>query len=124
MQIRPLLLSDLEQINEIWERCHKGHFGIPERKHLVTDIVAEGDGKVKAYGITRHFTEALLYLDKDMSQFQQAKAFKLLMEYCIDECKMYGTDQLNVAIENKSFAEILRKRYKFKDRDPVLFLEF
>jgi L-amino acid N-acyltransferase YncA len=123
MILRPLRLNDLGPIDEIWQRCHKGTYGIPARKFVVTDAVVE-NGKVTGYGIVRMFGEALLYLDKDISKFQQAKTFKLLMDQAIIDCRQAGLDQLNVGIADPAFANILRQKYGFKTRNQMLYLEY
>ena len=121
MIIRDLGLSDLAPIDEMWQRCHKGVNGIAERKFVVTDAVVE-NGKLTGYGVVRFFAEASLYIDKDISRFQQAKTFKLLMEKAIKDCKSASLDALNVVVVDPSFEDLLRKRYDFKERGKLLTL--
>jgi hypothetical protein len=125
MQIRPLNLSDLKPIDDFWQKYHKNVYGIPERKFVVTDdVVADDNDHPIAYGIVRMFAEALLYIDKDVSKFAQAKAFKLLMEKAIVDCKNADLDELNVGIADPSFAGILKAKYQMKKRNQeMLFLE-
>lgn len=122
MELRRLKHSDYDKISEIWERCHKGKYGIPARKFLVTEAVTE-NGKITGYGLVRFFAEAMLYLDKDVSSIEQAKSFKALMEQAIIDCKVHQLDQLNVCIEDDSFGLILRKHFGFQDRDKVMILD-
>jgi len=119
--IRCLVESDIPKINEIWERCHKGKYGIPNRNFLVTEAVTELSDKITGYGMVRFFAEAMLYLDKDLSPYEQAKSFKLLIERAILDCA--GLDQLNVAVKDKEFEELLKNRYGFVDRGKVIFKE-
>lgn len=122
MELRRLRPTDPEKIDELWRRCHS-NFGIPPRRFLVTDAVTyDGEGRISGYGLVRYFGEALLYLDKDRSAFEQAKSFKLLMEQAISDCKIHGLDQLNVFTDDDSFEGILKK-YGFVGRDKGLFLE-
>ena len=124
MIIRRLELKDLESINEIWERCHKGKRGIPKRKFTITDAVAEnGSGRLAGYGTVRFFAEALLFLDTDISGFQQAKAFKLLMDKAIEDCRRFDVEQLNVGVDDAGFEAILMNRYRFVPRNKMLILE-
>jgi len=124
MIIRSLDLADLEGLNEIWERCHKGKRGIPARKYTITDAIAEnGGGKLAGYGTVRFFAEALLFLDKDLSGYQQAKAFKLLMDRAIEDCKRADVEQLNVGVDDAGFEAILKNRFGFIDRPKMLILE-
>lgn len=122
MIIRNLIPSDIQKIDEIWNRCHKGIRGIPARKFLVTDAVVE-NGKVIAYGMLRNFAEALVYIDKDVSRYQQAKSFKLLMEWAIDKAHDYSLDNINVGVNDEHFEGILREKYKFEDRGKTLILD-
>jgi len=124
MKLRTLIPSDVEKIDALWQRHHKGIYGIPSRKFVITDAVTTIDDKVTSYGIVRLFAEALMYPDKDLSRFQQARSFKLLMEKAISDCKAAGLDQLNVGIKNPEFADILREKYEFRNRDEMLFKEF
>lgn len=124
MILRALEQKDLKQIDEFWKKCLRGKYGIPKRKFVVTDAVTETDSKVVSYGIVRMFAEALLYIDKDMSKFQQAKSFKLLMDQAIIDCQNAGLDQLNVGVADPDFADILRENFGFKNREQMLFMEF
>ena len=124
MQIRPLNLSDLKPIDDFWQKYHKNVYGIPERKFVVTDdvIVDKSDSPI-AYGIVRMFAEPLLYINRDVSKFQQAKAFKLLMEKAIVDCRNAGLDQINIGVKDPSFAAVLKSRYQMKERESMLYLE-
>lgn len=121
MNLRRLRPQDYDKINTLWEKCHKNKFGIPPRRFLVTEAITENDS-LTGYGIVRFFAEALLYLDKEKSPFEQAKSFKLLLEQAIIDCKNNGLDQLNVFTDDEHFKRILQ-RYDFKERDKGLFLE-
>lgn len=124
MILRRLQPQDPQQINEFWERCHKGKYGIPKRAFVITDAVTTSKDKVVGYGIVRMFAEALLYIDKDISKFQQAKSFKLLMEQALLDCKNAGLDQLNVGVADESFKNLLIEGFDFKSRESMLFKEF
>lgn len=115
--------QELQSINEIWESCHKGIQGIPAPKYVVAHAVTENNGEIKSYGIVRCFGEALLYLDKRLSKFQQAKSFKLLMEQAIIECQAIGLDQLSAGVDNYDFEQILIHKYGFKPRQQMLTKE-
>jgi len=122
MIVRDAFPKDAQSINEIWQRCHKGIRGIPARKFVVTDAIVE-NGKVVAYGLLRNFAEALIYIDKDVSKFQQAKSFKLLMEWAIDKSRDYQLDNINVGVNDQHFEGILREKYQFEDRGKTLILD-
>lgn len=124
MQIRSLKLNDLKPIDDFWKKHHKNLYGIPERKFVVTDdVVVDDENLPIAYGIVRMFSEALLYINKDISKFQQAKTFKLLMDKAIKDCKIAGLDQLNIGVADPSFAAVLKDKYQMKEREQMLFLE-
>lgn len=122
MNLRRIKFEDLDKINEMWERCHKGKLGIPPRRFVVTEAVTE-NGKVIGYGILRFFAEALLYLDTDVPPYERAKSFLMLMEQAIIDARLSGLDQINVGTDDEHFADLLRKKFKFLDRDKVLVLE-
>jgi len=122
MIIRDLYVSDLPKINSFWEKHHKGIRGIPERKYLVTEAVVENDDQIVAYGHLRFFAEALLFLNKDASKFQQAKALKFLMDKAIADSRRAGLDAINVGTDDVQFEMLLRSHYKLTDRGTVLSL--
>lgn len=124
MILRPLDQNDVEKIDAIWQRHHKGIYGIPQRKFIITESVTSIDAKITGYGVVRLFAEALMYLDNDLSNYQRARSFKMLMDKAIKDCKASGLDQLNVGIKNPDFADILREKYEFRNRDEMLFREF
>jgi hypothetical protein len=124
MKIRSLQNSDLLPIDNFWKKHHQGKYGIPLRKFVLTDdVVADDKDRPIAYGIVRMFAEALLYIDKDVSKFQQAKAFKLLMEKAIADCKNADLDQLNVGVADLSFEAVLKDKYQMRERENMLLLE-
>ena len=123
MILRRLKYDDFEKIDEIWQRCHKGVYGIPARKFVITEAVTENSGKVTGYGLVRYFAEAMLYLDTDLSEYEKAKSFLLLMEQAIVDCKTHDVDQINVGCEDENFAKILERKFGFKRRDQTLNLD-
>jgi hypothetical protein len=124
MILRRLHQQDLLQINSFWEKHHKNNYGIPKRTFVVTDAVTTSKNRVVGYGIVRMFAEALLYLDRDISKFQQAKSFKLLMEQALIDSKQIGLDQLNVGVADDRFRDLLISGFGFKPRETMLFKEF
>jgi len=122
MIIRDLLVSDLPKIDSFWQKYHKGIRGIPERKYLVTEAVVENDDQIVGYGHLRFFAEALLFLNRDASKFQQTKALKLLMEKAIADSRLAGLDAINVGTDDVQFEMLLRSHYKLTDRGTVLSL--
>lgn len=122
MNIRDLESPDLLPINDLWEKHHKGIRGIPNRNLIVTDAIVENAGII-GYGMVKLFGEALLYLNRDYSKFQQTKALKLLMQRAINQSKLLGLDQLHVGTDDKDFCELLESHYGFSDRGKVISLE-
>jgi len=122
MIIRDLYVSDLPKIDSFWQKYHKGIRGIPERKYLVSEAVVENDDQIVGYGNLRFFAEALMYLNKDASKYQQSKAFKLMMDKAIADAKSSGLDAINVGTDDVSFEMLLRSHYKLTDRGTVLSL--
>lgn len=121
MIIRELRLSDLVQIDQFWQRDHKGIRGIPSRENIITDAVVE-NGRILGYGQVKVFGEALLFLNQNASQFEKAKTFKLLMDKAIDDSQKLNLETMHVGIDNDHFESILREKYKFDDRGKVLYL--
>lgn len=123
MDLRRLKESDIDPINTIWEKYHKGTYGIPARRFLITEAVTENGNGISAYGLVRFFAEAMLYLDKSASAYEQAKSFKMLMEQAIIDAKINGLDQLNVDVSDPVFEMILKERFGFVERSKTLVLD-
>lgn len=122
MLIRDLESSDIIPINSFWEKYHRGIRGIPNRNFIATDAVVE-NGRPFAYGMVKLYAEALLYLDKGYSKYQQSKALKYLMDKAIRDTKNLGLDQLHVGTDDENFEHLLRSHYGFTDRGKVISLE-
>ena len=123
MIIRELRLSDLNEIDAFWQKHHRGIRGIPERKFLVSEAVVEHNDKIIGYGHLRYFAEALMYLDKDFSKYQQAKAFRLMMKQAIRDAKKAGLDNINIGVDDLHFEGVLKGKYQLTDRGTVLSME-
>ena len=122
MILRDLKLSDLNQIDAFWQKHHKGIRGIPERKFLVSEAVAESGGRIIGYGNLRYFAEALMFLDKDASTYQQAKAFRLMMNKAIMDAKKIGLDNINIGVDDLHFRMVLQSKFHLTNRGTVLSL--
>jgi hypothetical protein len=122
MIIRDLYVSDLPKIDTFWQKHHKGIRGIPERKYLVSEAVVENDDQIVGYGHLRFFAEALMYLNKDASKYQQSKAFKLMMDKAIGDSRKAGLDVIHIGTDDVNFEMTLRSHYKLTDRGTVLAL--
>ncbi len=122
MDLRRLRFDDYDKISEIWDRCHKGKLGIPPRRFVVTEAVTE-NGKVTGYGVLRFFAEALLFLDTELPEYEKAKSFLLLLEQAIIDAKLAGLDGINVGTDDEEFAELLKRKFNFKERDRILYLD-
>ena len=71
----------------------------------------------------RYFAEALMYLDKDFSKYQQAKAFRLMMKQAIRDAKKAGLDNINIGVDDLHFEGVLKGKYQLTDRGTVLSME-
>jgi len=73
----------------------------------------EDDDEVVAYGMVKLFAEAIMVLDLDRPLRNKADAFKLLIEAAIAKSRDLHMEQLVGFVENRDFANILRKHYGF-----------
>lgn len=113
-KLRRFQLSDVEAINDIWERHHKNDFSVPNRNNAVIDAVVEEDGKVVGYGQVKIFAEAMFIIDKDASKRSKIEALILLMTEAIRGSDIAGIEDIYCFIKDPSFASLISKHFSFE----------
>lgn len=114
VKLRSFQPSDVEAINEIWERYHRNEFSVPNRDNAIIDAVVEDDGKVIGYGQVKLFAEAMFILDLNASQRSKVEALILLMTEAIRGCSISGIEDLYCFIRDPQFASLISKHFSFE----------
>lgn len=122
-QVHP---SDLFQINEIWSKHHSESFGIFNENKTVGSAVwtdPDNESKLQAYGQVKLLGEASIVLDMALSTRQRVLAIQNLLMHAIEGSRRSGLEQLHVFIENRDYAALLEKHFRFQRiRDVPLVL--
>lgn len=105
--------QDLDRVSEIYDKHHAGHFGL-KPENIITKGVVEKDGRVVAFGMVQALSEAIMVLDLDESTRTKIESLSLLMENAIFDSASQGFDAVHVFVQDKSFAEILKRHHKFQ----------
>ena len=115
VKLRVFQSSDIEIINEIWERYHRDSFSVPNRNNSIVDaIVEDEEGVVIAYGQVKLFAEAMFILDKDASKRVKVEALILLMQEALRGCNVTGIEDLYCFIKDPQFASLISKHFSFE----------
>lgn len=114
LRLRPLLQSDVLEIDRIWREHHSLQFSVPDLKHRIIDAVAESNGKVVAYGQVEHYAVATFIPDLNVSPRLRVEALQLLMTEAIRGTNQAGIQKLYAFIKNPVFADLICKHYGFE----------
>ena len=124
MRFRPLQDKDIGKINEIYEKYHMGHFGIPPIHNTLCGVVVDDLDVVLGFGMVRLIPEVIMVLDLGRDKKDKCAALKELMQEAVFEISRSDYDSLHAFVQDKSFAEILKKHYGFKTvKGEALILE-
>ena len=114
MDTRLLKYSDLEAINEIWDKFYKDEFGLPPLDKAVYAVAVEDKGKLVGFGQTRLTTESLMVIDQSLSIRDKVEILKLIMEAQTIGLTKAGLDETHAFAQNPSFARILRRHFGYE----------
>lgn len=112
MKIRELRREDSDRLKEIIE-SNGPDFRVPSFKYPIVEGVVTQNEEVIGYGLTRYFSEALIVLDQNLSNYDKAKAILTLFKPCIAAAKREELDELNVFVSDPEYAELLIKHFGF-----------
>lgn len=121
VRLRDFELDDIMPIDAIFKR--QPGLGVPGFKNMIANsTVVDDDGDVIGYGILKTFSEGVLILDRSRPKKEKAQAVKLTVEKAIEEAKKAGIEHLYFLTSNSSFADVLRKRWSFKNVDEEVLM--
>lgn len=113
MRLRRTRGSDAARVNEIYQKHHADHFGV-DNKNVITKGIVERDDRVVAFGMVRTIAEAIMVLDLDEPTKTKVRSLTYLLEGALFDAAASGFDSLHVFVQDKSFAEILKRHHGFQ----------
>jgi hypothetical protein len=124
MIIRPLAITDIDRVNEIFAKHHAGAFAIPPLERLLSHTVVTNDNdKVIAFGAIYPLIEAVMILDLDCSMRDKAEVLKQLIWEAIRGVSGKA-DGIHAFIQDPEYAKLLKKHFGFKTcKGEALYLE-
>lgn len=123
IHIRKYTPFDAAAIDEIYERCHKGTFGRPDLKHVVSGAVVEIDNKIVGYGAIEIIAEGMMILDTDRSNRERVAILNELIASAMFIANHKDFKRFYIFPSDSSFMNILIKHYNFEKCSPILVCE-
>lgn len=117
VKLRSFQNSDIEAINEIWERHYSKDSSLPNRNNAIVDAIVEDDGHIIAYGQVKLFAEAMFFLDKNAPKRVRVEALILLMTEALRGCNVTGIEDIYCFIKDPQFASLISKHFGFEVAD-------
>lgn len=76
-----------------------------------------------AYGIVKHFGEAIILVNPDAPKISRAKALRELMKIAIFGTKKLGLTQLHCFVSDESVAKLLEKKFGFVRSTDIVMVK-
>jgi hypothetical protein len=108
---RPAVRNDIPQILEIYKQ--NPTYDLDVFHNVIKDSVVTFNEEVVAYGVLKHFAEAVMVIDHTRSKNVQVTSFKQLMDQAVKVCQDMKIQDLHVFTENLSFSDILINKFDF-----------
>lgn len=114
IHLRPVREADLEIVNQIWLKHHKGDYGVPSMANVIDSRVIEGHRNVVGFGMVKLFAEGVIVLDKDVPLTTRAKSIIIGIDHALDMVKAAGLEQFHVFTNDPHYIEVLKKHWGFR----------
>lgn len=113
-KLRAFQNSDIEPINDIWEKHYSKESSLPNRNNSIVDAVVEDNGRIIGYGQVRLFAEGMCFVDKDLPKRARVEALLLLMTEAFRGCNITGIEDMYCFIRDPQFASLMSKHFSFE----------
>lgn len=121
MIVRTPLIVDVPEIFKLYQKFYADKELPIGMDNAITSGIVESKEGLLAFGMVKHFAEALVYLDKDASTLLRANALDLLLKKAIEDCQALGLEYLHVSVDDPKLTGLLEKHYGFyKDKDFLI----
>ena len=117
MRIKVPTNSDLSEVREVIYPSYEGDFDLPNDRYIVNRLVVnfEDSNDVIAYACLSKALEATLLFHPELSRRFRIEILDKIIEYYRVECRKLGYDWCYIFAKDRSFVDILKKHYGFKD---------
>lgn len=102
-----------EDVGGILKLCRNREYDADPLRDILSDRVILDGERIKGYGAVKIFAEAFMVLDMSSGTREKVKALKELLNAAVFETKQSGISELHIFTTDDSFANILRKHFKF-----------
>jgi hypothetical protein len=93
-------------------------------KNAIADLIAEDvEGNPIAYGVLKHFAEAVLAIDHTRAKRLKVNALVGLYKACEKKCKELEIPDLHVFTEDEKYAQLLIDKFGFKKIKGVALIK-
>jgi len=113
LHFRTLLVSDLKQIDDIYNKYYASDFTLPNLVHTIGSGVISDNSSVVGFGMVKLYPEALIVLDKSKPKTTQGRALKLLFREAIRVCRERQFDTLQAHSFAPDYSNLLHKHFHF-----------
>ena len=123
MIVRRYQPEDASQIQGIFDKHHKGKFGVPNLAHVISSCVVEKDGQVLGYGALETMLEGIMILDLSLPLKIKLEILKHIIDSGVIATKFGGYERFYSSPSPNKFGSLLSRHFKFKKCDPYYHLE-
>lgn len=116
LNFRPLEETDYLELNRLNKQQD---FDLDNIDNPIIDGFITSNENIVAYGIVKHFAEAVILLDLNTSKRTRIGALRELMKVAIFGTERAGLKQLHVFTKNKQVARLLMKHFNFKLEESI-----
>lgn len=114
MELRNLKITDLEKIDNLYNKYYNNEFGLPSIHNSLTAVIAEEDNEFIAFGMMSLVPELIMVMDKKCSLRNKSMALKKLIEHGIIIAKNNQFNQLVASTNDINYSNLLTKHFNFK----------
>lgn len=115
MTIRRPRPEEFERLRELHEQ-QSSHFAFPNIDIISSIyVVCDDDGIIVGFGILQPIFESIVVLDQNENIGDRIDAFNQLLTRAEEEMKEQGINEIHAFVQDKKFANLLKKRKGFKN---------
>lgn len=113
MRLRRPKSDELPRLHEL-HKSLSNQFPFPDLEFASSVYVVEDEGVIVGLGTLVPIFESTVVLDPSKSKAIRMEALQLLVNMAEYELKSQGINQYHAFVQNKSFFNLLKKRFGFK----------
>lgn len=114
MNIRRPKTGELDKLVDLHKQL-RDEFSFPELRSVSSMYVVEHEDEIIGFGVLQPIFESILVLDKSKSRSLRLNALEMLIACADGEMKSLGYKEYHAFVQKKSFFNLLKKRFQFKN---------